>query len=166
MSSSLYVLECERGRIYVGRSKVVSHRILQHMSAEGSAWTRAYPPVKVLKVIPRADRFDEDKYVKMYMATHGIDRVRGGSYSSMELSPAVRDVLERELRGAQDRCFGCGERGHFVGQCRQQRAHSPPPSESDEEEEEAEVWSEEEDDWSSEEEECWYREGDGEGEGD
>ena len=61
--------------------------------------------------------FDEDKFTKEYMAKHGIDNVRGGTYCQMDLDAATKQLLLREIRGARDVCLRCGREGHFVAQC-------------------------------------------------
>jgi hypothetical protein len=65
------------------------------------------------------DGFVEDAVTKRYMAQHGIDKVRGGSYCTLQLSAAQMATLQHELRGATDCCFACGAAGHFVQQCPQ-----------------------------------------------
>jgi hypothetical protein len=40
------------------------------------------------KIIKNCSSFDEDKYVKEYIAKYGIDKVRGGSYVTNDLTPS------------------------------------------------------------------------------
>jgi hypothetical protein len=51
------------------------------------------------------------------MLEHGIDNVRGGSYSNVNLTEQQRDSLTKELRTAQNACFKCGRKGHFAKDC-------------------------------------------------
>lgn len=90
----------------------------EHLEGRGSAWTAIHKPLSVEKVIENADSFDEDKWTKRYMAEKGIDKVRGGSYSAVSLDGVQREALDRELKGAADKCFNCGSPGHFVAECR------------------------------------------------
>jgi hypothetical protein len=55
--------------------------------------------------------------VKQMMALHGIDKVRGGSYSQTVLHPYVKELLTREIRGATNACFRCGAADHFAVDC-------------------------------------------------
>ena len=55
--------------------------------------------------------------VKKYMKKYGIDAVRGGSYSQVQLSAKQREFLSAELRTAAGSCFVCGRSGHLCRQC-------------------------------------------------
>ena len=76
MSTNIYILRLIQNNFYIGKSKEPMKRIEQHMKGKGAAWTKKYPPVEVEKIIPNVSAFEEDKFVKMYMAEHGIDKVR------------------------------------------------------------------------------------------
>ena len=92
------------------------------MSGNGSVWTRLHHPIELEKVISNTSAFDEDRYVKEYMSIHGIDNVRGGSYTTVDLSEEQKAFLTREIWGAQDLCARCGQAGHFIRHC-----NRPPP---------------------------------------
>lgn len=113
----IYILQLSEGKYYIGKSQYPDIRLESHNSGKGSAWTKKYPQVKVIKVISDCDDFDEDKYTKIYMQEYGIDNVRGGSYCQIILSKETKVMLLKELRGAEDKCFNCGNPGHFIGQC-------------------------------------------------
>lgn len=117
----IYVLELEGGKYYVGKSETPADRIKEHIEGRGSAWTALHKPVKIEQMFG-GDAFDEDKYVKIYMSLFGIDNVRGGSYCKVQLDESQRQILQQELRGANDECFQCGQKGHFIGECGQQSA--------------------------------------------
>lgn len=51
------------------------------------------------------------------MAKYGIEQVRGGTYSTVQLTPETIDHLRREIRNANDLCLRCGRAGHFVSSC-------------------------------------------------
>jgi hypothetical protein len=115
--TTVYILRLEGGRYYVGRSDNPDARFRQHVAGNGSAWTRKYPPIKMVKKIPNSSPYDEDRYVKEYIATYGVQNVRGGSYSEIVLSGEQKRTLEREVRGATDACMTCGRTGHFAKDC-------------------------------------------------
>lgn len=113
----VYRLTLTEGRYYVGRTTDPKRRYAEHKSGEGSNWTRLYPPIKMEIIQADADAFDEDKYVKITMAQHGIDMVRGGQYVRVNLTPAEKHVLYKEIKNATDRCFRCGKNGHYAADC-------------------------------------------------
>ena len=50
------------------------------------------------------------------MNKYGIDNVRGGFISTMNITPVYRDVIDHIIIGARDQCFIC--RGsHFIADC-------------------------------------------------
>ena len=61
------------------------------------------------KIIPNCDEYDLDKYVKIFMNNYGIENVRGGSYSSPELSEEEKFILKRELNTVNNKCINCGQ---------------------------------------------------------
>ena len=116
---SIYILALEEGRYYIGKTKksIPEERILDHFRGKGSVWTRAFAPVKIVKIYQHYDEFDEDKYTKLYMSMYGIDNVRGGSYVTMALDPYTKRLLQKELWCASDVCVNCGSDQHWVSQC-------------------------------------------------
>jgi hypothetical protein len=122
----IYVVRCEGDLYYVGKSERGSQRIMEHLAEQGCEWTRAHKPVEVVEQL-EGDGFIEDAVTKRYMAEHGLDRVRGGSYCTMELPIGVKQLLIRELRGSTDCCFNCGLIGHFVQDCPTKARSAPIP---------------------------------------
>ena len=125
MTTSIYILRLEGGHYYVGKSDNVMKRYEEHLNGSGAAWTTRHPPVSLVKTIENASPFDEDKTVKEYMATYGIDKVRGGSYVTEVLTEAQRSVLQQEIWGSQGRCTRCGSTGHWIATC---HVRMPPPA--------------------------------------
>lgn len=114
---SIYVIKCRENKYYVGRSTNVLERIQNHKSGNGSQWTKKYGILET-EVYHNCDRYDEDKYVLKLMERHGIDNVRGGSYSQMELSDDQIRNIQMQIANANDLCFNClGD--HFVKDCRE-----------------------------------------------
>ena len=117
MSTNIYILKLQGGKYYVGKTNNPMKRYQEHLEGRGSAWTKKHKPISVEKVIKNASPFDEDKYTKEYMAKYGIDKVRGGSYVSLELDEVQEEALTREIWGAKDCCANCGRKGHFIMDC-------------------------------------------------
>lgn len=121
--TNIYILKLEDSKYYIGKSENVERRFQDHMNGNGSVWTRKYKPIEMERVIRSASSFDEDKFTKEYMSTYGIDNVRGGSYTTIELSDEQKEFLTREIWGAKDLCGRCGDAGHFIRYC----TKPPPP---------------------------------------
>ena len=112
----IYVLELQNGKFYVGKTETPMQRITAHFAGRGSKWTKLHPPVEIVEVF-EGDKFDEDKTTIQLMDEHGIDNVRGGTFSRLKLPAHDKLVLDRMINGANDQCFICGGNGHFAKNC-------------------------------------------------
>lgn len=115
--TNIYILKLTNNKFYVGKSKNPLKRYNEHITNGGSLWTTLYKPLSIHKIISNVSPYDEDKYVKIYMAHYGIDAVRGGSYVTKNLSVHQKKFIINEIRGATNCCLQCGSKGHFIKQC-------------------------------------------------
>ena len=122
VKTSVYILELEDGRVYVGSSKDVPRRLAQHSSGAGSAYTRVYKPTGVL--LPRlgnvegdGDAAERDETLR-YMMLRGVPFVRGWKFARVDMPPAEYDEAESNIRELFDLCRKCGYKGHFCTHCR------------------------------------------------
>lgn len=113
----IYVLECEHGKYYVGKTNNCTKRFAQHVRSQGAVWTRMHPPKRIVEVKEAFDGYEEDKITKMYMAKYGIDNVRGGSYTQPDLDDSTKQFITKEVITAHDLCYRCGGKGHFANEC-------------------------------------------------
>lgn len=119
--TSVYVLELEDGRVYVGSSKDVPRRLAQHKAGSGSAYTRLYRPTGVQ--LPRlgnvegdGDAAERDETLR-YMMLRGIPYVRGWKFSRVDMPPEEFDEAEANIRELFNLCRRCGYEGHFCTRC-------------------------------------------------
>ena len=119
----LYVLKLEDGCYYVGLSADSENRYIEHCAGRGAAWTRLHPPLTAVGsyvlVQKNASSFDENAETKRLMARHGVDKVRGGTYTACSLSYAQVAAIREELLSAAGACYRCGKAGHFASSCKQ-----------------------------------------------
>lgn len=115
--STLYVLQLEYGKWYVGKTNDVARRYAEHKSGIGSEWTRLYKPIKMVQTRQITSAEDETTLTKQLMKQYGIDNVRGGPFCQKELPEYVRRTIQLEHQSASDACYTCGEKGHFAKDC-------------------------------------------------
>jgi predicted GIY-YIG superfamily endonuclease len=119
----IYILKLENksgdksDKYYIGKTTDPNRRLLEHNNSQGASWTKMYKPIETIKIIPNCDDFDEDKYTLEYMSKYGVDNVRGGSFCQVNLSKTHLETIQHMLNGSTDKCFECGNSGHFANAC-------------------------------------------------
>lgn len=113
----LYTLQLQSGKYYVGKSDDPDTRYLAHKNGNGAVWTKIHKPVKILEIRPSKGEHDETNTTKDLMKKYGVDNVRGGAYTQSVLDDATKSVLEHEILGNSDKCYSCGQHGHFANKC-------------------------------------------------
>jgi predicted GIY-YIG superfamily endonuclease len=119
MVKQIYAIECQDGYIYVGESDNPDARYLEHKNGteHASEFCKRHKPIRQLEVFDKTTPYDETNLTKDYMKKFGIDKVRGGPYTQLELDKSTKDVLEREFLSESNKCYNCGNSGHFIKQC-------------------------------------------------
>ena len=113
----LYVLQCEKGKYYVGKTSNVMRRFDEHKTGKGSAWTNKYKPTNLIECKPISSPHDENNTTKDYMKKYGIEHVRGGVYAQIVLPDDMLSALRNELQGSSDLCYKCSLSGHLAVAC-------------------------------------------------
>ena len=113
----IYILELENKKYYIGKTSNPNFRLEQHFNFNGSLWTKKYKPLRILRIIPNCDDFDEDKYTLIYMKTYGINNVRGGTFCQMTLNSNNLNHINDMIVSSTDTCYKCGKKGHYVSDC-------------------------------------------------
>lgn len=121
----IYILKLENDKYYIGKTNNPSTRMHDHGNGIGSFWTRKYKPINIERIIPNCDIYDEDKYTIQYMDKYGIPNVRGGSFSQFILPLQSVEIIKQMCKGANDKCFKCGESGHFIRECKSEPENIP-----------------------------------------
>ena len=113
----IYVLKLEENKYYIGKTNNISQRLLCHYQSTGSAWTTKYKPIDLCEKVDTYDDYDEDKYTLKYMKKYGIENVRGGSFSQVELCETQINLIQQMIKGQNNQCYKCGSKDHFVNNC-------------------------------------------------
>ena len=122
----IYVLQLENNKYYIGKTHNLKKRYEEHKSGSGSIWTSKYKPLKVENIIINASPYDEDKYTIEYMYKYGIDNVRGGIYVSEKLNDNQIKTINKLIYSANNCCYNCGQKGHFIKWCPYNKKHINP----------------------------------------
>jgi len=83
---TVYVLQCEGNKYYVGSTTNRKRRIAEHLKRRGAKWTRQYKPLKVLKEYRRIPSKYilgmESRITAEAMLEYGVNNVRGSMFCS------------------------------------------------------------------------------------
>ena len=115
---NIYILELENGKYYVGKTKDINIRIETHIVGKASMWTSLYKVISVKKIFNNCDSYDEDKILLKTMFEFGINNVRGGSFTKIELNKDEINILEQMLNSINDLCYVCKKGGHYSSSCK------------------------------------------------
>lgn len=93
--SYVYALHLEGGNYYVGTTCDLEGRLFAHFNGSGALWTKLHKPIMVIEVRP-GGRKEEDDLTLEYMALYSYQRVRGGSWCSVEMSNSPKRLHATE----------------------------------------------------------------------
>jgi len=116
----VYVLQLTDNKIYVGESNDPRRRMWVHVNKHGSAWTKKYGVIKMIK--PKINKhnsyFKELTETLEWMKEKGIDNVRGSMFTKpFPLSKQEKIMAAQLYCELHNLCRKCGGEGHFVNQC-------------------------------------------------
>ncbi len=95
---AIYVLKCEDGKYYVGKTEDPETRFKAHFGkAGGSKWTKKHQPEKILYFEDDLKDIDENRITFEKMKQYGVRNVRGGDYCTVNMSERSIRKLEVKL---------------------------------------------------------------------
>lgn len=100
---TLYVLECDENKYYIGMTTDIVRRYNQHMAGKGCWFTRLYKPIRILELKSTGTCIDseaallESKLARKYVVEHGIDSVRGGAYITKTINTRKLNRLNKRF---------------------------------------------------------------------
>jgi len=129
MSSGVYVLLLNTGKIYVGKSDNIEERIKNHKECNknSSTFVKVNNGVKeILKPITPSDsnysNWEKDETL-VRMIKHGYNNVRGWEFTNTNnLTETECNFVKMSIMGLGDRCRKCGNSGHFAKECSNEKA--------------------------------------------
>jgi predicted GIY-YIG superfamily endonuclease len=114
---TIYVLKLMSDKYYIGKTKrSVNERLAEHLSGQGSQWTKLYPPLEIIEQ-QLGDALAEESMTLKYMMKYSIEQVRGGSWTQIKFPKTELDSLQKRIASLQDRCYKCNNVGHFAKFC-------------------------------------------------
>ena len=133
----VYVLECEDGNYYVGKTSNGEKRLNQHIKGRGAEWTKMHKPKKIVQYYTGATDADERKVTDQMIKKYGARKVRGAGLTKRKMSKKEIDNLNKKIgfTGTKTKksaaakkktstkkpttytCSRCGRQGHNRTQC-------------------------------------------------
>ena len=98
---SIYVLELLNNKYYVGKTdgkKISAQLFANHVNGTVCEWTKKHRGFCIIENFESNNDLELDMITKKYMLKYGIENVRGGSYSDLELEAWQVKALEHELK--------------------------------------------------------------------
>jgi hypothetical protein len=124
---TIYVLELENSKYYVGRTNDLEKRLKEHESGTACSWTEKYKLKICINSKLTRNEFEEENETLRLMSIHGIDSVRGGPYCNVELLQHEKKMLSDRINHLQNRCFKCGSKSHYVDKCTEKKNNNNIP---------------------------------------
>ena len=120
-SHTIYKVNCENGKKYIGKTTDIERRIHQHIKGNGAKVTQKFKP-KTYEIIDEVPGFfssdAEQYYTEKNIKKYGYENVRGGTYTnSKTLHRTNNNQNEYHDEYDQDFCTTCGRNGHNYQSC-------------------------------------------------
>jgi hypothetical protein len=95
----IFVLKLENAKYFIGKTANLDFQ-LQDFNYHKYLWTKKYNPKLLVNTIKTQDDYDEDKETLKYIQKYGIENVRGGSYTDINLDNCQIKNIELQIKTA------------------------------------------------------------------
>ena len=96
-TTTLYMMQLEHGKYYVGESKDPVKTLEEHREGLGPFWTKIHRPIRILETVSFKQKKDVTAYTKLAMHRYGVENVRGGLWEAIRLTDQDRQAIDKEL---------------------------------------------------------------------
>lgn len=117
MMVTIYVLHLTQGKYYVGKTTDTDLQLGDYIDYVESTWTKMYKPIAIIALRRNQTDEDLDKHTIKMMTDYGIENVRGGSFSHVELTQEDMNTITKGINSSENRCFFCHNSTHFIRDC-------------------------------------------------
>ena len=93
----IYVLECEDGNVYVGKTTKGEKRLKQHIDGRGAEWTKMHKPKQVMQYYTNATDADEREVTDQMIKKYGAKKVRGAGLTKRKMTKKEIDNLNKKV---------------------------------------------------------------------
>jgi predicted GIY-YIG superfamily endonuclease len=120
MLQFVYNLELVEGKTYVGITNDMTRRLAQHLTLQGAQWTKRFKVIRLrhsesfTKQSKEQMAQIEDNFTLSAMSRQGIENVRGGSWSNVQLIPLEIERLLTLVKPIEGKCIICGKPEHGI----------------------------------------------------
>lgn len=98
----LVVFKLEQDKFYLCYTTDYQRAFVELKAGFGAAWTKRYRPVSIDFVIVDSSGVNEKSVLYKYFKTYGIDNVRGGPYTDIQLNALQRETIQSLLSKEDD----------------------------------------------------------------
>lgn len=110
---TVYILKCKDDCYYIGKTTGSYFKVIDdHFKGLGCEWTKVHKPIRLEILRHFCDEKDDDFYTRLFIEKYGIDKVRGGSYSQLELSEQQICEISHHPIDIHLTCYQCHMKGH------------------------------------------------------
>lgn len=115
---SIYVLELENGKYYVGYiERKQEEKIDEYVTEEKNEWIKIHNPVRVLYNVS-GTKSDVNELTLKLMREKGYDNVRGGKWSLVKLHFPPKQLYQNKMQNfGRLFCNRCGRNNHVSETC-------------------------------------------------